>query len=319
MTQRLPETDSPARQPIATIVNPRSANGRTARAWRKLQPYLEEVFGAVQVYRTRAPLHASELARQAVQADCKTIVVVGGDGTLHEVVNGLIENDKLIRPDLTVGVIAHGTGADFRRTLAIPIDAKAAIEVIRQRRTRLIDVARVRFHTREGTRGLRYGINVTSFGMGGLVAARSNRSSKILGGRLSFQLATALTTLTYRSRSVCLQLEAQPPRELRITNIAIGNTQHHGGGMWVCPRAVPDDGLLDVTVIPHMSVLAIIRNFPLLYSGRIYEHPGVEFHRVPRLEATADEDTWIEVDGEMVGKLPIEISVLPRILPVYVP
>lgn len=308
-----------ARGPFAVIVNPHAADGRTARAWAALRPQAEAALGALQVFETRGPQHATELARAALRQGCRTLVVVGGDGTVHEVVNGFFEADRLLVPDAVLGHIPQGTGADLRRVLGIPLEEKAALEVIRRGRVRRIDVVRVLFETLSGERAQRYGVNIASFGLGGAVAARVNRSSKLLGGRLTFQWATVLSTLKFRGNTVRLRLGSEPPREVKISNIAVGNGQFHGAGMWICPRAVVDDGLLDVTVVHYLSLWEVLRAFAFLYNGRIYDHPKVEFHRAARVEAVSDEPTLIEVDGEAVGKLPVEISVLPRALPVYVP
>lgn len=305
--------------PVAVIVNPRSANGRTARTWATLRSQVEAALGRIQVSETRAPQHATELTRSVLRQDCRTLIVVGGDGTINEAVNGFFEGDSLIAPEAVLGLIPQGSGSDFRRTLAIPLQEKAALEIIRRGAVKKIDVIRAGFQTLEGRPCVRYGVNILSFGMGGAVAARANRSSKILGGRLSFQLATLLTTLSFRGNRVSLRLEGREFGEIKISNIAAGNGQYHGGGMWVCPRAVVDDGLLDVTIIRYFSPLEVLRNFPILYNGRLYEHPKVDFHRAARLEATAMEPTLIEVDGEPAGRLPLELSVLPRTLAVYVP
>lgn len=307
------------RGPIVVIVNPRAGQGRTARRWAALRPHLESVLGAVQIRETRAPQHATALTRSAIRAGSKTVIAVGGDGTANEVVNGFFDGEVAIAADTVLGLIPQGTASDFRRALSIPLDEKAALEIICKARVKRIDVERVSFQTVEGTRAQRYGVNITSFGMGGAVAARTNRSSKILGGKLSFLLATAITTIQFRGHTVTLGLEGQAPREMNISNVAVGNGQFHGGGMWMCPRAAVDDGLLDVTVIRYLSAGEILRSLSFLYNGKVYEHPKVEFHRVARLRATAKEPSWIEIDGEPAGRLPVEISVLPRAIGVYAP
>ncbi|MBI4462755.1 MAG: diacylglycerol kinase family lipid kinase [Acidobacteria bacterium] len=305
--------------PIAVIVNPRAANNRTARAWAGLRAQLEARLGPLSVFETAAPEHATELTQAALRQGCKTVIAVGGDGTISEVANGFFHEDGPLAPDAVLGIIPQGTASDFQRALRIPARREAAVEIIRQGHAQRIDLARVRFHTREGRRAHRYGVNITSFGMGGAVAARMNRLSRFLGGKLGFQLATALTSVGFRGSRVTLRLDDQAPRECRITNIAVGNGQYHGGGMWVCPRALLDDGWLDVTVIGYVSPFEMLRDRSALYNGRVYEHAKVEFHRARCLEATAEEETLIEVDGEAVGRLPIEISVVPQALAVFLP
>ena len=147
--------------------------------------------------------------------------------------------------------------------------------------------------------------------MGGAVAARANRSSKALGGQFAFLAATLQTALTFSGNSVTLRLDESKRIEAKITNVAVGNGQYHGAGMWVCPGASIDDGLLDVTVIRYLSLLELARNLPALYNGRIYSHPKVQSHRVKVVHADSREPALIEIDGEPLGRLPIEVSVLP--------
>jgi len=218
-----------------------------------------------------------------------------------------------------LGIIPQGTGSDLCRTLGLPLEERAALEIIRRGATRRVDLESARFETLEGRPGQRLGVNIASFGMGGLVAARANRASKWLGGKALFQWTTLRTALTFRGATVRLRLDGKALPPVKITNVAVGNAQFHGAGMWACPRAVVDDGLLDVTVFRYLSLLEIVGAFPRLYNGKIYEHPKVEFHRARRVEATAEEPAYLEVDGEPVGRLPLEITVLPQALTVCVP
>ena len=304
---------------IAAIVNPRAADRRAERRWPELRPQMEAVLGALEVYQTTAPGHAIELTRKALGQGARTVIAVGGDGTVSEVVNGFFDGTQPVAAGVVLGIIPLGTGSDLCRTRGLPLEERAALEVIRRGATRRIDLERARFETLEGRPGQRLGVNITSFGMGGLVAARANRASKWLGGKALFQWTTLRTALTFRGNTVRLRLDGRELPPVKITNVAVGNAQFHGAGMWACPRAVVDDGLLDVTVFRYLSLLEIVGAFPRLYNGKIYEHPKVEFHRARRVEATAEEPAYLEVDGEPVGRLPLEITVLPQALTVCVP
>jgi diacylglycerol kinase family enzyme len=166
---------------------------------------------------------------------------------------------------------------------------------------------------------VRYFINLTSFGMGGAVAARANRSSKALGGKVAFLIATLTTAFQYAGANVQLILDSAKTIEAKIMNVAVGNGQFHGGGMWVCPLASLEDGLLDVTLIRHLSIPTLVRSLPLLYNGQIYKHPKVEFYQARQIEARSQETTLIEIDGEPLGKLPIRISLVPKAIRVLIP
>ena len=104
-----------------------------------------------------------------------------------------------------------------------------------------------------------------------------------------------------------------------MTNVVVGNGQYHGGGMWVCPRASIDDGVMDVTLIRDLTLFELVKSLPALYNGRIYEHPKVESYRAKQVHAVSDDLALIEIDGEPLGRLPIEISVLPGAIRVLLP
>ena len=301
---------------IAAIVNPKAGGGKSAQVWARARLQLT---GSVETFETEAPGHAIELTAQAIKRGARTIVAVGGDGTINEVVNGFFEDEHLISPETTLGIIPYGTGSDFCRILDLPLDEKKAAAVIHSGSPHMVDLVKVRYTRMDGTNALRYSINVTSFGMGGAVAARANRSSKAFGGKISFLLATLETALSFSGNSVRLRLDQSTMIESKITNVVIGNGQYHGAGMWVCPGASIDDGLLEVTMIRYLSLIEFIKGLPALYNGAIYQHPKVQTHRVKRLEADSKEPVLIEVDGEPLGRLPIEVCVLPRVMRVLIP
>jgi diacylglycerol kinase (ATP) len=301
------------------IFNPKAGGGKTARAWAQARVHLK---GTVEALETRTRGHGTELTANAIKRGAKTIIAIGGDGTINEVVNGLFENEQLISGDVALGIIPHGTGSDFRRLLNLPLDAEKAAAVIQNGEPRMIDLLKVRYTRMDGAPGLRYCINITSFGMGGAVAARVNQSSKPLGGKIAFILATLHTALAFSGIPVRLQLDEFKIIDARIMNVAVCNGQYHGGGMWVSPGASIDDGLIDVTVMRHLPLFDLVKSLPALYNGGIYSHPKVEAHRVKHVKADCKErvePALIEIDGEPLGRLPIEISILPKTLRLLLP
>src|SRR5207247_1909419 len=223
--------------------------------------------------------------------------------------NGFFENDVPIGRDATLTIVPQGTGSDFCRILNQQHSGEK----------RMVDLMKVRYTATDGTSRVRYSINVTSFGMGAVVAERVNRSSKPLGGIIAFLGATLQTALNFSGNTVTLQLDNSKTIEAKVTNVAVGNGQYHGAGMWICPGAIIDDGLLDLTVIRYLSLPELVKSVPTLYSGGIYSHPNVESHRVKHLEAESEEPVLIEIDGEAVGRLPIEISMVPKAVRVSMP
>ncbi len=301
------------------IANPLSAGGRTGKRWNRLRRALEAKLDGLEIRFTEGAGHATELTRELLWRGCDRIVGVGGDGTFNEIANGFFDRGRLIRPDACLGLVPTGTGGDFQRSLQIPSDPDEAIAVLVRGRPLLIDLGTVTYRAYEGQTRSRYFVNLTSFGMGGEVSARAKNAFGLFGGKAAFFWATLKTFASYRGKPVDLMLDDwDRPRRYRVLNVAVGNGSFHGGGMHVCPRARFDDGVLEVTVIDDLSVLTLIKDVRYLYNGNIYEHPKVRHFRARSIKATSPETTRIEVDGEPVGTLPLEITILPRALPVLV-
>ncbi|MBI4481388.1 MAG: diacylglycerol kinase family lipid kinase [Acidobacteria bacterium] len=304
---------------IAAIVNPTSGNGSTGREWPNILQGLKERLGSITAVATEWPGHGIALSRSLLQQGFDLVIAVGGDGTFNEVVNGFFENDRPVRPGARLGIITSGTGSDFRRTLGSPREYPRAIEVLATGEPRTVDVGTIAYVDFRGETRHRYFANMVSFGLGGAVADQANRTSKALGGTLSFLRATTVALLRFRRKRVLLGMDGEGAVSMRITNVAVGNGRYHGGGMKACPGALLDDGYLDVTIFDDVNALEVLLGMPLLYAGKAHWHPKVRRHRVRQLTARSEEEVLIEVDGEQLGRLPIEISVSPRCLPVIAP
>ncbi len=310
------------RPPIKTgvIVNPHSAGGRTGRLWPAISDCLARHLGPVEIRFTEAPGHASSLARELIERGCQRIIAAGGDGTISEVASGFLKDDQPLNPDACLGIVPLGTGGDFIRSLKIPRGPGDAIQAIADGAALRIDVGKAHFQGDGGAPQSRYFVNLLSFGMGGEVATRSRNWLNPLGGRVSFLYATAAAFLRYDMKTVRLRLDGNADAlSFSVYNVAVGNGRFHGGGMQACPAAVLNDGLLDVTIIENMGRFQAIRDFRILYSDNVYRHPRVKHLRARTLHAEADEPVRIEIDGEPLGALPLEVTVLPRRLPVLVP
>lgn len=303
------------------VINPKAGGGRIVKDWPYLRARLESVLGPIHALFTRHGGHAQELTRHMLRGDADLIVAIGGDGTLNEVVNGLILNDKLIREGTHFAYVPYGTGGDFQRMLRMPNDFREIADVLASRRVVSVDVGRADLHNHRGYPIERYFLNMVSFGMGGEVAVRAKSAPfRWLGGKPAFFAATLWTALRYRGRIVQVSIDGgEPGDETTITNYAIGNGRYHGGGMHPCPQAVMTDGVLELTEIRYLSLPALIRGMRVLYSDNVYKHKKVSHARAPVVEAQAFSETSVEVDGEAIGVLPLRVGLMPRILPLVVP
>jgi YegS/Rv2252/BmrU family lipid kinase len=297
---------------IAFIVNPHAAAGSAGKSWPQIAALARDRLGAFQVFFTAGPGDATRLTREALSQGAETIVCVGGDGTLNEVVNGLMGEDGPIRPEVTVGFIPRSTGCDLIKTVSIHRKLDRAMDIIKGGHTRILDLGRIRYQGPRNNHSYRYFHNIASFGLGGEVDERVNRTTKALGGFLSFIGATLVSLLKYDKKRIHLKVDDAFDGEVNAWNIAVANGQYHGGGMLVAPGAQVDDGLFHVTVIGDLTLPQVFLNLPKLYNGKIYGVAKVRSFVGKRVEASSDQKVLLDVDGEQIGTLPVVIEIVPR-------
>ena len=297
---------------IAFIVNPHAAAGSAGKSWPQIAALARDRLGAFQVFFTAGPGDATRLTREALSQGVETIVCVGGDGTLNEVVNGLMGEDGPIRPDVAVGFIPRSTGCDLIKTVSIDRKLDRAMDIIRDAHTRILDLGRIHYQDHRNNPSYRYFHNIASFGLGGEVDERVNKTTKALGGFLSFIGATLVSLLKYDKKRIHLKVDDAFDGEINVWNIAVANGQYHGGGMLVAPGAQVDDGLFQVTVIGDLTLPEVFLNLPKLYNGKIYEVAKVRSFVGKRVEASSDQKVLLDVDGEQIGTLPVVIEIVPR-------
>ncbi|RJX23687.1 MAG: diacylglycerol kinase family lipid kinase [Dethiobacter sp.] len=303
---------------MMVVVNPAAANGKTGRRW----PYIKNIMQAKGLHfdfrATGGPGKATVITQKALNDEYKTLVCVGGDGTLNEVVNGFFEVEYNKRNRSVLGIISVGTGSDFIRTLGIPREINRAVETLIRGKSRLIDLGLARFVLPNGEKTSRYFCNITDIGLGGETAARVNKTSKILGGRLSFIYGTIVSLFLYKNKEISAVIDGKIKRQGKITTLVLANGQYFGGGMKIAPLAEPDDALLDVLFIHDMSKIKLLANLSRVYKGTHLSISGVEFMRAKKVFITSPEDVLLELDGEQPGKAPVEIEILPQALQVLV-
>jgi YegS/Rv2252/BmrU family lipid kinase len=296
------------------LVNPASDNGRTGSCWAELAHRAATVGLEGEARFSERPFHLAELARAAADDGAELLVAVGGDGTVNEVVNGIMAAAR--GPELAV--LPIGTGMDFVRTYGIPRKVERAARVALEGDVRTIDVGRARFRTWAGDEEARHFANVASVGMSAAVAQRANGMSKAFGGRVTFYYALVRTFLEWRNGPISLDVDGER-REARMHDVVVANGQWHGGAMWLAPQAEPDDGLFDVLAIGDITKADFIRSSHRIYRGTHLTHPKIELLRGARVVVDAPEHLPIELDGEQVGTTPVVFEVLPRALRLRVP
>ena len=304
---------------VSVIVNPIAGHGRASRVWPEVSAALRSRGIDFDANVTGGPGDAAEYAARAVRAGSRLVVAVGGDGTLNEVVNGLFVDGPPDPTRTTLGIISCGTGCDLVKTLGIPRGV-GGVEALVSNETLLMDVAQAVFRAPDGETRRRYFANAADLGVGVEITARVNRGSKRLGGFLSFAVSAVTSLVASRPREIRVAFDGEPTTTFMTDLVIVANGRYAGGGMMFAPRAVIDDGLLDVIALEPVSRLQLLLDiFPKVYSGKHIDHRKVIFRRARRLVVSAPAPLGLEMDGELPGEAPVEFSILPRALRVAVP
>ena len=300
------------------IVNPYSRNGATGRRWRGVEARLRDALGDLEVEPTRGPRDATRIAREGVRAGVERVVVAGGDGTLSEVVTGLLGAG--LGSYAEIGLLPLGTGGDFARTLEIPRVVDAAVACVQAGAVRRVDAGRVTYRDARGEDVTSYYVNVASLGISGLVDQLANRTSKALGGRMSFLIATLRALARYANPSVTLRVDGKDFFEGPLVLAVAANGRYFGGGMHVAPEAHPEDGLLDVVVVPGLPKRQLFAKLPMIYRGTHLGDPAVLTGRGRLVEVeSVATDVFLDVDGEPLGTLPARFEIVPEAVSVIGP
>ena len=291
------------------IINPAARGGKTARQWPMISELLKRNDIPFDYAFTEGTGHGIDLAKEAVDAGYELVVAVGGDGTVNEVINGIV--DKNGRGRATLGIICTGTGRDCIRSLNIPDDISKACELLATRDCINIDLGRAEYIS-DGIKNQRHYINTAGLGFPASVAART-KSLKRMGGTIPFLLAFATVFATYKANDIAFDIDGRMKQE-RYLLIAINNGRYFGGGMKITPDADPCDGLLDVVTIKDVNKLRLIYNFPKLYKGTHVTHPKVDIYKAKSVDVQTSEKLLLQLDGEVVGEAPASFRVIPSAL-----
>ena len=296
--------------PLTIICNARSGRGGVAKALPEVEANLRKRDIEYTVVRTEHQGHAIDLAREAVKGGSRFLAAMGGDGTVHEVVNGMIEDDEPINPEAVFGVVAAGTGSDFIKTFGIPAMPSHAVAHLDGDDSFPIDIGKITF-TENGREVVRYFANIAEVGLGADVVERAARLPRWLGPTVYF-FAFWLMMRKHRTAQVEVDL-VDRKYEGKMNNLVVANGQFFGGGMKVAPKAAPTDGVFDIQ-IEHARKKEAIAIMPKIYKGEHVPHPDIEESKRVKVSITADRPLRIEADGEVLGHSPARFEVLRDLL-----
>ena len=303
---------------IKIIVNPMARKGGSRRDWPRLEHKLRQRLGSCDFTLTKGPGDATQLARQAVIDGYDTLVAVGGDGTVNEVVNGAVVNGALARPDVAICPVPAGTANEMVNALGHRGE-DAAIDAIVKGTTRHMDLFDARCAGLQSGQVQRYGYVSASFGAAAEISHRTSASRylKKLGGRFSYYYVTLLVTLTYPYIEADIAIDSAAAKRWKVYTGLACNLETGGGGMKLAPGARFDDGKLDLVLFRDIGRADIILQKPSwLFEGRHIEHPKVAMLSGSQFHIAGPASALVDVDGETVGRLPLDLKVLPGALTV---
>lgn len=298
----LPPTPSPMARSTFVILNPAAGRGAAARARERLETALGASGTEHRVEETAGPGHATELAERAVAEGWGAVAAVGGDGTVHEVANGLLRaaGDG---PTLPLGIVPVGSGNDFAKLVGAPDDPAAAVRRILAAAPRRVDAGRV---------GERFFTNGVGVGLDARVAVEAGRVRRLRGMAI-YLVALARVLRSFRPPRMRVWLDGVEVADRPLTLVTVGNGGCHGGGFWICPAARIDDGELDVCMAEALGTFGILDLLPRVMRGTHVGRPGVAFHRARRVRISSPDALPVHADGEVLAEAAheLEIEILP--------
>jgi len=300
------------------IVNPKAGRGRGLTDWPVISNQMNRAGIVFTCVFTEHKYHAVELTVKALRDGYRRLVAVGGDGTVHEVVNGIFHQKEIAPSEVTLSVIPTGTGNDWVRMFGIPNRYSEAVQAMAEFRTVLQDIGRVSFiETRISH--VRYMANVSGLGFDAIVSRKYNqlrdegRKSKWLYLRITLKML-----LKHRAARFKVEVDDQLFFDGKVFSATVGIGKYNGGGMIQMPYAKVNDGLFDLTLICKASKIWMLRHFKHLYDGKIYQYSKVKHAQGATIRIEVRPAGLIEIDGEALGHAPFTFEVMPRALQVVV-
>lgn len=301
------------------IVNPMSGNGKSKKKWAAIQSHLQFHSIDFQVAYTERKGHAIDLAKTAIKNGFRKIIAVGGDGTGHEVVNGIMQQDFCPTTEITFCLCSAGTGNDWVKMHRIPKDVKKWIAVLIQEKTIFQDIGLIHYH-QEGRQQKRYFFNVAGLAYDGYLGKMMDLNRADVKSSLHYIWLIVKCLFQYKLKKGEITFDKNKVLDSFYT-INIGICKYSGGGIQMVPHAKFDDGKLALTIATKTPKWSVLLATPLFYLGKVNWHPVVSLHQVENINVVSKDTNqfFIEADGEFLGETPVDISILPKALKIIVP
>jgi YegS/Rv2252/BmrU family lipid kinase len=296
------------------IVNPNAGARKGAKDWPEISQYLNKADLSHICVLTEHRDHANRITIEFIEEGYRNIAIVGGDGTMNEVVNGIFSQQVVPSSDITLGMIPVGTGNDWSRMFGIPFNYKGAIEILKKNKTFLQDVGKIHYFKKEQPQ-VRYFMNIAGMGYDALVAKKANLlKEKGKGGPLSYFYFIFTGLFQFKFIEAVIEIDDQQVFKGELFSMNVGICKYSGGGMMQVPFAIPDDGLLDITLIKKAPKWMVIRYANKLYDGTLVNLDFVNTYKGKSVRIRATGKLYLEADGESLGNSPFVYEILPRSL-----
>ncbi|MCP4551607.1 MAG: diacylglycerol kinase family lipid kinase [Bacteroidetes bacterium] len=296
------------------IVNPNSGKRKSEKDWVIIHDLLKANNFTFKSMFTKYRGHATEITIQMLKAGYKNIIVIGGDGTLNEVINGVLSQIETPSKDVKIGIIPIGTGNDLGRMYNIPADYEKSIQIIKEGKSFIQDAGLVSYVKKEKEYS-RYFINMAGMGYDALVAKKTNlMKEKGGGGPFAYLINLFLGLIQYQHPYLSIDIDNKNLFQGKAFSLSIGICKFNGGGMMQLPFAVPNNGLFDITLIQKVSKLKVIANIKSLFDGSFVNMPEVETFTGKKIniQSKPAKTAYLETDGESLGHSPFIFTILPK-------
>jgi len=260
--------------------------------------------------RTERQGHATELAHNAIMEGADYLIAAGGDGTMNEVINGVMQSSDEQRQKIIVGLFPLGTGNDFARTAQLAKSVKELAKLIIDEKHRKIDVGHVEYHNEQNEKATRYFNNIAEIGVGAKTVEIVNSSKKKLGSTLTFFLGVLKAFIGYKQQSVRIKT-TDFQWVGKIVDVCVANGQYFGSGIGIAPGASLDDGKLSLVIFGNLKIIHFLWYLPSLRKLKKVDHPEVHYLKIDACEIISQEKYPLEMDGENVGFTSFSAKVVP--------
>lgn len=293
------------------IISSKSGGGKAVQVWNTVAEYFKQKGISFSETFTEYQSHAIEIAKQAVKEGYRKIMAVGGDGAVHEVLNGIMDQDSVPTSDITLAIVPVGSGNDWARHHKIPSNLEKVADLIASGKTMLHDVIKVET-IKGGNPYLRYMLNIGGFGFDAQVVHLFEQGKKRgKSGDVQYLKCLVKGFFFYICPFFRIKVDGKPYFEGKALSVAIGNGKYCGGGMMQTPAAICDDGLIDLTVVKQLWKLKFLGHVKDLYDGTVYDMKEVIATKAKKIEIEATPTAFAEADGELIGVTPATLTIVP--------